>query len=186
MHYLPYMFHPGYSHGYQTGYPAPEPNRTMTPAGMELKDYGSHPFVININEATKRNHTFRTTLWTGNHLQVALMSLKPGEDIGLEVHPHVDQFLRIEQGQGVVQMGNRRDNLTFRRRVFDDSAIFVPAGTWHNITNTSGGPLKLYTIYAPPNHPFGTVHRTKAEAMAMEHGRHSSHFSMPAPITTFW
>jgi mannose-6-phosphate isomerase-like protein (cupin superfamily) len=135
-----------------------------------LKDYGPNPFVININEATKQNDTYRTAIWTGNHLQVTLMSLNPGEDIGLEMHPGVDQFLRIEQGQGITQMGKSKNNLNFARNVFDDSAIVIPAGTWHNLTNTGNIPLKLYSIYAPPNHPFGTVHTTKADAMAAERG----------------
>ncbi|MCM3667249.1 cupin domain-containing protein [Mesobacillus subterraneus] len=135
-----------------------------------LKDYGPNPYVVNINEATKQNNTYRTALWTGTHLQVTLMSLNVGEDIGLEMHPDVDQFLRIEQGQGIVQMGKTKDNLTFQRNVFDDSAIMIPAGTWHNLTNTGNIPLKLYSIYAPPNHPFGTVHVTKADAMAGEAG----------------
>ncbi len=135
-----------------------------------LKDYGGNPFVININEATKQNNTYRTAIWTGNHLQVTLMSLNVGEDIGLEVHPNVDQFLRVEQGQGIVQMGKDRYNLSFQRRIFDDSAIMIPAGMWHNVTNTGNVPLKLYSIYAPPNHPFGTVHRTKTDAMATEEG----------------
>lgn len=135
---------------------------------FQLKDYGSKPFVLNINEATKRNNNYRTALWTGKHLQVTLMSINVGEDIGLEIHPNVDQFLRIEQGQGIVQMGKRRDNLNFTRKVYDDSAIMIPAGTWHNVTNTGNIPLKLYSIYAPPNHPFGTVHMTKADAMAAE------------------
>lgn len=130
--------------------------------GVVLKDYGKNPFVINIEEAARQNKTYRTALWTGNHLQLTLMSINPGEDIGLEVHPHVDQFIRIEQGQGITQMGKTKDNLNFNRMVFDGSAIFVPAGTWHNVTNTGQTPLKLYTIYAPPNHPFGTVEPTKA------------------------
>ncbi len=97
------------------------------------------------------------------------MSLNPGEDIGLEIHPDVDQFLRIEQGQGIVQMGKSKDNLSFQRNVYEDSAIMVPARTWHNLTNIGNTPLKLYSIYAPPNHPFGTVHTTKAEAIESEH-----------------
>ena len=101
-------------------------------------------------------------------MQVTLMSLKPGEDIGLEVHPDVDQFLRVEQGQGIVRMGRRRNNLNIVRRIDDDTAIMVPAGTWHNVENTGNRPLKLYSIYAPPEHPRGTVHVTKAEAMAAE------------------
>jgi mannose-6-phosphate isomerase-like protein (cupin superfamily) len=139
-----------------------------------LSDYGPNPFVTNINEAKKQNNTYRTALWTGNHLQVTLMSLNPGEDIGLEIHPDVDQFLRIEQGQGITQMGKSKDNLNFQRNVYDDSAIVVPAGTWHNLTNTGNMPLKLYSIYAPPNHPFGTVHPTKADAMAMEQSNSQS------------
>ena len=135
---------------------------------MTLKDYGKKPFVINIEDATKRNNTYRTALWTGKHLQLTLMSINPGEDIGLEVHPHVDQFIRIEQGQGITQMGKTKDQLNFNQRVFENSAIFVPAGTWHNVTNTGHIPLKLYTIYAPPNHPFGTVQPTKASANAAE------------------
>ena len=135
---------------------------------IALRDYGPNPFTININKASKQNHNYRTALWTGPHLQVTLMSLKVGEDIGLEMHPHVDQFLRIEQGQGVVQMGKSRNRLNFVRNVGDDSAIMVPAGTWHNLTNTGNMPLKLYSIYAPPNHPFGTVHVTKAAAEAAE------------------
>ncbi|CAH0259736.1 hypothetical protein SRABI96_03391 [Peribacillus sp. Bi96] len=137
---------------------------------IELKDYGPKPFVVNINEATKQNNNYRTALWTGKHLQVTLMSLKVGEDIGLEIHPNVDQFLRIEQGQGFVQMGNRKDNLNFVKDVYDDYAIMIPAGTWHNVTNTGNIPLKLYSIYAPPHHPFGTVHVTKADALAAEEG----------------
>jgi len=135
---------------------------------IELKDYGNQPFVVNIEKAAEQNRTFRTALWTRKHLQVTLMSLNVGEDIGLEVHPTVDQFLRIEDGQGIVQMGDTRENLNFQRRVYEDYAIMVPAGKWHNITNTGNKPLKLYSIYAPPEHPFGTVHRTKADAMAAE------------------
>lgn len=135
---------------------------------ISLTDYGPKPFVVNINEATKQNNTYRTALWTGTHLQVTLMSLNVGEDIGLEMHSNVDQFLRIEQGQGIVQMGKSKDNLNFKRNVYDDYAIMIPAGTWHNLTNTGNIPLKLYSIYAPPNHPFGTVHVTKVNAMANE------------------
>ncbi len=139
-------------------------------APISLKDYGPNPFVVNINEATIQNDTFRTALWTGEHLQVTLMSIDVGDDIGLEIHPNVDQFLRIEQGQGIVRMGKNKNNLNFERNVYDDSAIVIPAGTWHNVTNTGNTPLKLYSIYAPPNHPFGTVHATKADAIAAEEG----------------
>ncbi|MEC1157136.1 cupin domain-containing protein [Cytobacillus horneckiae] len=135
---------------------------------QKLKDYGSKPFVVNINEATKLNNNYRTTLWTGKHLQVTLMSIKVDEDIGLEIHPDVDQFLRVEQGQGIVRMGVTKDNFNFASKIYDDSAIMIPAGTWHNISNIGNGPLKLYSIYAPPHHPFGTVHMTKLDAIAAE------------------
>lgn len=164
----PYCAHiPMYPYGSHPYY-GPKDNRQLTQRRIELKDYGPYPYVVDIEEATKQNTTYRTALWTGNHLQVTLMNIRPGEDIGLEIHPDTDQFLRVEQGDGVVQMGNRRNNLTFATRVHEDSAIMVPAGTWHNITNTGRMPLRLYTIYAPPHHPFGTVHKTKKDALAAE------------------
>ncbi|MFD1414972.1 cupin domain-containing protein [Oceanobacillus jeddahense] len=133
-----------------------------------VTDHGGNPFVIDIENAAEANTNYRTALWTGDHLQVTLMSIPVGEDIGLEVHPDTDQFIRIEEGNGTVQMGNRQDNLTIRQQVEEDSAIMVPAGTWHNITNTGDEDLKLYTVYAPPHHPFGTVEATKQEAMQAE------------------
>lgn len=133
-------------------------------------DFGPEPFVVDINEATEENDTYRTALWTGEFLQVTLMSINPGEDIGLEIHPDTDQFLRIEEGEGIVQMGANPNALNFVRRVADDSAIMVPAGTWHNVRNTGNTPLRLYSIYAPPHHPHGTIHRTKADAIAAEQG----------------
>lgn len=140
-------------------------NHNNTPCN---RDYGPKPFVININEATKCNDNFRTALWTGCHLQVTLMCINVGEDIGLEIHPELDQFLRIEQGQGIVMMGDRRDRLDFREKVCDEFAIVIPAGKWHNLINTGRVPLKLYSIYAPPQHPWGTVHKTKVDAQAAE------------------
>lgn len=134
-----------------------------------FKDYGPEPFVVNIEEVTKKNNTFRTALWTGTHLQLTLMSINVGEDIGLEVHPELDQFIRIEEGQGIVRMGDSRDNLDFQRRVSDDYAFIIPAGKWHNLINTGSTPIKLYSIYAPPQHPHGTVHKTKEDAEADEH-----------------
>jgi mannose-6-phosphate isomerase-like protein (cupin superfamily) len=135
---------------------------------IEMKDYGPEPFVVNINEATKQNDTYRTALWTGDHLQLTLMSLKVGEDIGLEIHPNLDQFIRVEEGEGLVKMGDTKDKLDFQERVYDDFAFIIPAGKWHNLINTGNIPLKVYSIYAPPQHPRGTVHETKADAMAAE------------------
>ncbi|MBP2079952.1 cupin domain-containing protein [Oceanobacillus polygoni] len=190
MYYNPYVYQypyyvniPVYNYGRQSDY-FTSPNGIeqinkfdsfRSPNGSDnflLTDYGQNPFVVNINEASKHNNAFRTALWTGKYLQVTLMSINVGEDIGLEIHSDVDQFLRLEQGQGIVRMGNSPDNLNFERRVFDDSAIMIPAGTWHNLINTGNTPLKLYSIYAPPNHRFGTVHVTKEEAMAAEEAHH--------------
>lgn len=130
---------------------------------IQLRDYGPEPFVVNIDEATKQNNYFRIALWTGCYLQLTLMSINVGEDIGLEMHPNLDQFLRIEQGQGLVMMGKDKNYLDFQRYVADDYAIIIPAGTWHNLINTGNIPLKLYSIYAPPQHPYGTVHVVKPE-----------------------
>lgn len=139
---------------------------------IELRDFGPEPFVVNIEEASKQNDYFRTALWTGRHLQVTLMSINVGEDIGLEIHPDLDQFIRIEEGRGIVKMGDRKDRLSFQRKVRDDFAFVIPAGTWHNLINTGNIPIKLYSIYAPPQHPRGTVHKTKADAEAAEKKRY--------------
>lgn len=129
-------------------------------------------WVKNIEEETRSNTTFRTALWTGNHSQLTVMSLGPGEEIGLEVHPNVDQFFRLEEGRARVEVGPTRDDLSETYEVKDDWAFIVPAGTWHNVINTGVGELKLYTIYSPPNHPPGTVHATKADADAAEQAEH--------------
>lgn len=131
-------------------------------------DFGSQPFIVNMKQVTHQNTMFRRALWTGKYLQLTLMSIGVGDDIGLEVHPHLDQFLRLEAGGGLVQMGNSKTNLNFQQEVTAGDAIFVPAGKWHNLTNTGNVPLKLYSIYASPEHPSGTIHETKAIAMAEE------------------
>src|SRR5699024_4905013 len=128
---------------------------------IPIKDYGKTPFVVDIEDVTEANKTFRTALWTGDHLQLVLMSLNVGEEIGLEVHKDHDQFLKIEEGQALVRMGDTEQNLTFERQVDDDDAIIIPAGQWHNIINLGQKNLKLYTIYAPPEHAYGTVEQTK-------------------------
>jgi mannose-6-phosphate isomerase-like protein (cupin superfamily) len=136
--------------------------------GPRLEDQGGEPFVIDIEEAAVQNETFRTAIWTGNKLQVTVMSIDAGDDIGLEVHETGDQFIRVEEGEALVQMGDSKDNLTFEANVSDDFAIMIPEGKWHNVTNIGDKKLKVYVIYAPPEHPFGTVHETKADAMAAE------------------
>lgn len=139
-------------------------NRYHSTNANLIRDYGPEPFVVNIEEITKLNNTFRTALWTGEHLQLTLMNIPVGESIGLEIHPDTDQFLRVEQGEGLVQMGKDKNNLSFQKRVSNNFAFVVPAGTWHNLINIGNIPIKLYSIYAPPKHSRGTVHLTKADA----------------------
>jgi mannose-6-phosphate isomerase-like protein (cupin superfamily) len=134
-------------------------------------DRGPQPHALDITRATLANETFRTALWTGPHLQLTVMSVEPGGEVGLEVHTDRDQFLRVEAGRGRMQMGPAKDELTFDQEVEDDWVVLVPAGTWHNLTNTGDEPLKLYSLYAPPEHPHGTVHATKGEAEKAEEGR---------------
>lgn len=133
-----------------------------------MQDYGPNPYVVDIEELTLDNTNFRTTAWTGSHLQMTLMAIEPGDSIGLEVHSDHDQFLRIEQGEGRVEIGPSAEQLE-SWEVEEDFAIFVPAGSWHNVTNTGDETLKLYSIYAPPEHAHGTIHQTKAIADAAEH-----------------
>lgn len=125
--------------------------------GLNLQDRGKEPIIFNIDNATKKNVNFRTAFWTGEHLQLTLMSIKPGGEIGLEYHEDTDQFLRIESGIALVKMGKDKNNLSYQRKADKNFAIIVPAGTWHNIINIGNIPLKVYSIYAPPHHPFGTV-----------------------------
>jgi len=134
----------------------------------DIIDNGPAPFVVNIETATIENTNYRTTMWTGNNLQLTLMSIDPGHDIGLEVHDTHDQFLRIEQGLATVSMGPNKDQLqTWQASISD--AVFVPAGVWHNLASIGEIPLKVYSIYAPPQHPHGTVHVTQADGEAAEH-----------------
>jgi mannose-6-phosphate isomerase-like protein (cupin superfamily) len=136
------------------------------------KDKGPDPFVVDIEELTLANENFRTAVWTGEYFQMTLMTIPVGGEVGLEVHPDTDQFLRLEQGEAKVLMGRAKDKLDQEWSAEDDWAIIVPAGTWHNILNVGQKPLKLYSIYAPPHHPHGTVHRTFAEAEAAEAEEH--------------
>ena len=130
----------------------------------EIRDYGCEPFIFNINHATGMNENFRTTLWTGEHLQLTLMSIPVCGEIGVEMHDDVDQFIRIESGKAKVYMGNCRCNLREMACVDANYAILIPAGTWHNIVNVGNRTLKLYSLYAPPKHPRGTTHRSKEDA----------------------
>ena len=127
-----------------------------------------------IEAATLGNTTFRTVLFTGTQTQLTVMHLEVGEEIGLEAHDHIDQFIRIEQGSARVTMGKAKDVVDEEHVLEDDWAVIIPAGVWHNVINTGDVPLKLYSLYSPPEHPDGTVHVTKADAdaaEAAEHGR---------------
>ena len=123
-------------------------------------------FIDNIEEKTEQNNFFRQVLYTGKHTQLVVMSLLPGEEIGMEIHPQVDQFFRIEEGRAKVVIDGEE------HEVDEGFAIIVPAGSQHNLINTGSNPLKLYTLYSPPNHPDGTIHRTRAEAMVAEEEEH--------------
>ncbi len=125
-------------------------------------------YLGNIEKQTLANNFFRQVLFTGRNAQLVVMSLKKGEEIGNEVHPKVDQFFRIEKGEAKFVLNNGKETKVAK----DGDAVIVPAGTYHNVLNAGKGELKLYTIYSPPNHPDGTVHRNKeeAEAAEREHG----------------
>ncbi len=121
-------------------------------------------YVDSIEKRTLENVCFREVLFTATHAQLVVMCLQPGEEIGSEVHRNVDQFFRIEQGQATFVFDGKDES-----HVREGDAVVVPAGTRHNVINPSKTtPLKLYTIYSPPNHADGTVHKTKAEAGAAE------------------
>ena len=134
-----------------------------------MTDHGPGPYVLDVEQATLDNDSFRTVLLGGEHLQLTAMAIPVGEDIGLEVHPDNDQFLRVEAGRAHVRMGPSATEVTFEREVGDDDVIMVPAGMWHNVVNTGDVALKVYSLYGPAHHPHGTVHPTKADAEADEH-----------------
>jgi mannose-6-phosphate isomerase-like protein (cupin superfamily) len=119
-------------------------------------------FVDDIERLTEENTNFRRVLYTGKNMQLVLMSLKPGEEIGAEVHEDRDQFFRVEKGKGEVQIDGKSHPIEA------DDAIIVPAGARHNVVNNGNEPLQLYTLYGPPEHKEGTVHVTKAQADAQE------------------
>ncbi|NLA24551.1 MAG: cupin domain-containing protein [Bacteroidales bacterium] len=141
---------------------------------LVFKDFGGEPLVIDIEDYTLTNETFRTAIWTGEFMQLTIMSIPVGGEVGLEVHDDIEQFLRVEEGFAQVLMGDAEDNLDFVQNAEDDDVILVPAGKWHNIVNIGDFPLKLYSIYAVPEHEFGTVHLDKAESDA-DHEHHHHH-----------
>lgn len=143
-------------------------NDIFTKHTPEIKDYGEKAVIININRLAKENRNYRTCLWSGRNMQVTLMSIPVGGDIGLEIHRGLDQFIRVEDGFALIMMGKTKSNLNCQLKVNNNFAAIIPSNTWHNIINTGNKPLKLYSIYCPPHHPFGTIHRTKRDAEKAE------------------
>lgn len=131
----------------------------FTPSAW-AKETAMRGFIGDIEEMTEKNSDFRRVLYTGKHLQLVLMSIEPGEEIGEEVHANRDQFFRVEKGKGEVWIDGHKT------KIKSDFAIVVPAGARHNIKNTGEKALRVYTLYGPPEHENGTVHVTKADAMA--------------------
>ena len=129
-------------------------------------------WIGDIEALTQDNTTFRTVLHTAGTLQLTVMCLQTGEEIGVEMHDHLDQFIRIESGQGRITLGPSAEEIETSYDVADDWAVIIPGGTWHNVINTGGSPLKLYSLYSPPEHPDGAVHATKADADAAEGEHH--------------
>ena len=126
------------------------------------------PCVENIAQMALQNTNFRTTVWTGGYAQMTLMCVDNCDELGVEVHPESDQIIRVEQGKACVKMGECKERLHFSQMMCPGEVVFIPAGVWHNIVNMEDAALKLSVIYAKPNHPMGTIHRTKAEAEESE------------------
>ena len=122
------------------------------------------PEILNIQNETTKNNYYRKEIWTGKYLQVTVMCIPPKGEIGLEIHEDTDQFLRIVQGVGTVYMGENRRDVKLVGYANPECAILVPAQTWHNVINEQNVPLKLYSIYAPPHHKKGTIHKTKFDS----------------------
>ena len=143
--------------------------QTYSASASGILDSGPAPFITNVTLAARENTAFRTALWTGEKLQITLMSIPVRGEIGFEMHADVDQYIRIEEGRGLVVIGSGGAIPSMRQSVGRNDAVFVPAGTWHNVVNTGFRPLKLSSVYAPPNHPRGTVQQTKADAEKAEY-----------------
>ncbi len=133
---------------------------------MTVTDIGPQPQTFDLEKATRANKNYRTVAWSGRYLQVTLMSIPVGGDIGLEAHPETDQFLRLDAGRGRVQMGSSRSQLTFDKEVSDGWCILIPAGIWHNVSNIGDEPMQVYAIYAPAHHKPGKIHKTTSDAAA--------------------
>ena len=134
----------------------------------DVRDYGGEPFVFNISRVANMNTNFRTALWTGEYMQLTVMSIPVGEDVGAEMHATVDQYIRVESGRALIKIGKDCKLDSGERCVDSNYAVIIPAGTWHNIINVGYTPLKLCSIYAPPQHPLGTTHQTRFDAERQE------------------
>lgn len=125
-------------------------------------------WVGDVGRTAEHNTYFRQVVYTGDRMQLVVMSLQPGQDIGLEVHDSVEQLIRVESGRATVTLGPSEHEVTEAHDVAAGWAVVVPAGTWHNVVNEGAADLRLSTVYGPPQHPDATVHKTKAEAIAAE------------------
>lgn len=136
----------------------------------EIREHNDAPMVFDAEEFTKQNPNYRTSLWTGKKSQMTLMSIPVGDDVGLERHDDVEQFFIVYAGKGTVKMGDAEDNLTLVREIGPGDGIIIPLSTWHNVINASDSePLKLLSIYAPVEHPAGTLQPTHDDARAEDH-----------------
>jgi len=133
---------------------------------MTIEDIGPQPQSFDLEASTRENTNYRSVAWSGRYLQVTLMSIPVGSDIGLEMHPETDQFLRLDAGRGRVQIGAAKDQLAFEKEVSDGWCILIPAGSWHNVTNIGEEPMQVYAIYAPVHHKPGKIHKTASDAAA--------------------
>ena len=154
----------------------------MGNTSTRIKDIGPQPQSFDIESATKENSSYRSVAWSGRFLQVTLMSIPVGGDIDLEAHPQTDQFLRLDAGNGLVQMGLAKDKLTFEKEVSDGWCVLVPAGMWHNITNTGTTPMQVYAIYAPAHHAPDKVQATATVAEADDHDAPATWSEQPKPV----
>ena len=130
----------------------------------DITDYGPSPFILNIHDETLRNPSFRTTRWTGQHMQLTLMSIPADYETGAETHPNEDQYLCVIDGKGIIYMGDSPYNLFCSHPLDNGCAVLIPANIWHNLINSGDRPLKLYCIYSPVVHQPDTVHWTKRES----------------------
>lgn len=133
---------------------------------MVIEDIGPKPQSFDLEQATRDNERYRAVVWSGRYLQLTLMSIPPGGDVGLEMHPETDQFIRLDAGRGRVELGASKDRPTLKQDVADGWCALIPAGTWHNVTNIGTEPMQVYAIYAPAHHKPGKIHDTAASAAA--------------------